>query len=85
MTDIAERLRLPVDPDHPNLWTVDKDRLGAAVEIERLRAALQKIADLVDTDAGEPLDDAIEIANRALADPVGFGIPAVQTTQRYSP
>lgn len=31
------------------------------------RAALQKIADLIDSEAGEPLDDAIAIANAALA------------------
>ncbi len=34
---------------------------------EGLRAALQKIADLVDSEADEPLDDAIAIANAALA------------------
>jgi hypothetical protein len=35
-------------------------------EIERLRAALQKIADLVDSEIGEPLDEAIAIATNAL-------------------
>jgi gamma-glutamyl:cysteine ligase YbdK (ATP-grasp superfamily) len=37
MTDIVERLREPIDPDDPNLWKVDRDRLEAADEIERLR------------------------------------------------
>lgn len=36
-------------------------------ENERLRAALQKISDLVDSDGDEPLDDAIRIATAALA------------------
>jgi hypothetical protein len=36
--DIVERLREPIDPDDPDLWQVDKDRLDAAAEIERLRA-----------------------------------------------
>jgi hypothetical protein len=37
MSDIVERLREQIDPDHPNLWKVDKDRVEAADEIERLR------------------------------------------------
>ena len=35
--------------------------------IEALEAALRKIADLIDSEAGEPLDDAISIALAALA------------------
>ena len=35
-------------------------------EMDRLTTALQKIADLVDSEADEPLDDAIAIANAAL-------------------
>ena len=35
-------------------------------EIERLRAAHQKIANLAGADAFEPLDEAIAIARRAL-------------------
>jgi hypothetical protein len=42
MTDIVERLREQIDPDHPNLWKVDKDRVEAADEIERLKAALYR-------------------------------------------
>ena len=38
----------------------------AEFEWRRATAALQKIADLVDSEAGEPLDDAIAIARRAL-------------------
>jgi hypothetical protein len=38
MSELIERLRKPVDPDDPNLWVVDKDRLDAVAEIERLRA-----------------------------------------------
>ena len=34
---------------------------------DQLVDALQKIADLVDSEAGEPLDDAIRIANEALS------------------
>lgn len=40
MTDIVERLLKPIDPDDPNLWKVDKDRLDAANEIETLRGRL---------------------------------------------
>jgi len=35
-------------------------------DVLRLRAALQEIVDLVDSEAGEPLDDAIRIAREAL-------------------
>jgi CRISPR/Cas system CMR-associated protein Cmr3 (group 5 of RAMP superfamily) len=35
-------------------------------QAERLRAALKRIADLSDSEAGEPLDDAIRIATQAL-------------------
>jgi hypothetical protein len=35
-------------------------------EIERLRAALTKIVDLVESEGDEPLDDAIAIARAAL-------------------
>jgi hypothetical protein len=35
-------------------------------ERDALVKALQKIADLVDSEAGEPLDDAIKIANDAI-------------------
>ncbi len=34
--------------------------------IQELEVALRKIADLVDSEAGEPLDDAIGFANAAL-------------------
>lgn len=57
MTDIVERLCTPHRYD-----LMDE----AADEIERLRAALQKIADLNDSEADEPLDDAIAIARAAL-------------------
>ena len=40
--DIVERLREQIDPDHPNLWKVDKDRVEAADEIERLRAEVEQ-------------------------------------------
>ena len=35
--------------------------------VEALEAALRKIADLIDSEADDPLDDAIRIASRALA------------------
>lgn len=41
----------------------------AADKIERYEKALQKIKDLIDSEAGEPLDDAIKIATDALAVP----------------
>jgi hypothetical protein len=49
------------------------DALGRQVDDlraanEYLRAALLKIADLVDSEADEPLDDAIRIARDALSD-----------------
>jgi hypothetical protein len=40
-------------------------------EIERLAEALKQIAGLIDSEAGEPLDDAIRIATEALLGPVG--------------
>ena len=36
-------------------------------ENDRLREALKRIEDLVDSEAGEPLDEAIDIATKALA------------------
>lgn len=42
----------------------------AAVVLDLLVAALRKITDLVDSEADDPLDDAIQIANDAL-DAVG--------------
>lgn len=50
----------------------DAKRRALAVADERskenvaLRAALQKVADLIDSNADEPLDDAIRIAEDAL-------------------
>jgi hypothetical protein len=37
-----------------------------ADRIQEMEGALQKISDLVESEAGEPLDDAIKIANDAL-------------------
>jgi hypothetical protein len=42
------------------------DTDGIIEQRGKLRRALQKIADLADSEAGEPLDEAIEIANDAL-------------------
>jgi hypothetical protein len=63
MSDIVQRLREPVDPDHPNLWIVDKNRLEAAARIEALEAALREIAEWDDN--GDQI--AGEIARAALA------------------
>lgn len=52
--------------DSRMLALCEGDRRGMATEIERLRAALTKIADLNDSEADEPLDDAIAIARAAL-------------------
>jgi len=38
MADIVKRLRQPIDLDDPDLWKIDRDRLEAADEIERMRA-----------------------------------------------
>jgi len=66
MTDIVERLR-DVPPD----WVFLKDRgammAEAADEIERLRAALQKIIDDADSDDGATAWDGSEIARAALS------------------
>ena len=74
MTDLVMRLRIlstywekpgeliPSKP-MPNIHDVTKE---AADRIEVLEAALRKIADLIDSEAGEPLDDAIAIASAAL-------------------
>ena len=40
LMDIVERLRKRIDPDDPDLWVLDRDRIEAADEIERLRARL---------------------------------------------
>lgn len=55
MTDIVERLREQINPDHPNLWKVGQDRVRAADEIELLRSRLayleerwQKLRELMD-------------------------------------
>ena len=59
MTDLVERLREPIDPDYPDLWKVNKDRLNAADEIERLRAENEQLREaLMDW----PRDDGTAIA-----------------------
>lgn len=40
-------------------------------ELARARKALEKIVDLMDSEAGEPLDEAIQIAQAALTDDIG--------------
>ena len=52
MSDLVERLRTPADPDDPNLWNVDKNRLEAADRIEALEAALNYVADMTYYGAG---------------------------------
>jgi len=64
MSDLVERLRAAVDPDDPNLWTVDKDRNEAADRIETLEAALREIAERSWHPANAPMG---EIARAALA------------------
>ena len=79
MTDIVERLRDHRAEDHTRGchgreyscscgYDIQTDVLlgAAADEIERLREALRRVADLVDSEADDPLDDAIAIARRAL-------------------
>lgn len=43
MDDLLERLGRPVDPDDPNLWEIDRDRIDAAAAIKRLQAELQTL------------------------------------------
>lgn len=51
----------------------ENERLRA--ELAVARAALQKITDLIDSEADDPLDDAIRIANRALTAAIRKGEP----------
>lgn len=53
-------------PAIENCKVNDCHRRELVAQINELRKALQKIADLMDSEAGEPLDDAIEIAEKAL-------------------
>lgn len=54
--------------EHEHLNSDAKSLLDrAAVEIENLRAALTEITDLACSEADDPLDDAINIAAKALA------------------
>lgn len=48
MTDIVERLRIPVD--HQDDWIIGADKLmnEAAAEIERLRAKIKKLEDTME-------------------------------------
>ena len=55
MTDIVERLRKRIDPDDPDRRMLDRDRIEAAEQIERLRAMVayleaqrQKLRELMD-------------------------------------
>ncbi len=53
-------------------WEIDggspfDDAKALLIAYDEMRGALQKIAALVESEAGEPLDDAIKIANDALA------------------
>jgi hypothetical protein len=57
--------------------------LSAQQEVERLRSALQKIVDLNDSEADEPLDDAIAIARAAL-EPKPFQAPDTGHTEGQS-
>jgi hypothetical protein len=43
MDDLLERLGRPVDPDDPNLWEIDRDRIDAAAEIKRLQAEIERL------------------------------------------
>lgn len=63
--DILARLRhMEKSQGEDYIWRTAKT---AADEIEQLRAALTKIIDLIDSEADDPLDDAITIAKRALS------------------
>lgn len=48
---------------------------GLLRENEALRTALQKIAALVDSEIGEPLDEAVDIAAKALAGDGAYQLP----------
>ena len=61
-------------------YALDANQPAPEVKADPLREALQKIADLSDSEAGEPLDDAIEIARAALAAPQP---PAPITTEQH--
>jgi hypothetical protein len=71
VSDIVKRLRAPVDPDDPNLWTVDKDRLEAAARIEALEKQL--FSDIRAETEIERLETRIEALKAALRDIVEAG------------
>lgn len=67
MIDIVERLRLRADENYEMLGNIHEPLLEAADEIERLRAALEDIADgLGETDLAEVGRYAKHIARAAL-------------------
>jgi hypothetical protein len=77
MTELSlaiDRLRAAINGDDFE-WEIDggspfDDAKALLAAYDAQRAALQKIADLVDAeDVAEPLDDAIAIATAALATP----------------
>lgn len=62
----------PIETTIPRPEPIPVNGLGAVGHGRNdLRIALQKIADLVDSEVGEPLDDAIDIANKALGNKNG--------------
>jgi hypothetical protein len=69
MSMFTERLRNDRNPfDNWDIREQAADKIEKLEErVEALKAALREIADLIDSEAGEPLDDAIEIAGAALA------------------
>jgi hypothetical protein len=81
MSDLRLRLRVPPSSFNDALRTMDDaahhiEALERGVRrlqarIEALEAALKKITGLVDSETGEPLDDAIEIARAALDKDIG--------------
>jgi hypothetical protein len=52
MSDLVKQLRVPLDPDDPNLWAADKERREAAARIEALEAALREANWLIGELAG---------------------------------
>lgn len=69
MTDEGlEHLSAQLDHLGVTIMQIKRERDKLRAENARLKQALQSIANLVDSEAGEPLDDAIEIARAALWD-----------------
>lgn len=68
LCDEIDRLRAGEATRDELILTLIGERDILRAQFASARKALEQIAGLIDREDGEPLDDAIEIANRALSD-----------------